>query len=105
MSSVSKVYEKYGQFPNITRDISFIIDNKYNHLDITDTIYGNGGKYLKEVVLFDCYINEKFKNNEKSLAYSLVFESMDRTLKDEEVNVCMDNILSSLKKKYNIVLR
>ena len=31
MSSVSKVYEKYGQFPNITRDISFIIDNKYNH--------------------------------------------------------------------------
>jgi len=105
MPNISNVYEKYGQFPKITRDISFIIDDKHNHLDIIDTVYDNGGKYLKEVVLFDYYINDKFKNNEKSLAYSLVFESMEKTLKDEEINVSMDNILSSLKKKYNIVLR
>jgi len=105
ISNDSNVYQKYGQFPKIVRDISFIIDNKHSHLDIENTVYENGGKYLKEVVLFDYYINEKFKNNEKSLAYSIVFESMDKTLKDEDVNVCIDNILSSLKKKYNIILR
>ena len=36
---------------------------------------------------------------------TIKISDVEKTLKDEEVNVCMDNILSSLKKKYNIILR
>jgi len=98
-------YNKFGQYPSIVRDISFIVDDKYNHSDLETIIYSKGGKYLKKVVLFDYYINDKFDDNQKSLAYSLEFKSNNRTLKDSEINICFENITRALKNKYKIILR
>ena len=36
--------------------------------------------------------------NKKSLAYSLTFRDINRTLQDEEINTVMENIISDLEK-------
>ena len=41
----------------------------------------------------------------KSVAYTLTFRSMDRTLVDEEVNKTMSKILHGLKTNLNATLR
>ena len=44
-------------------------------------------------------------NQEKSITFHLVFRSKNRTLRDEEINELMDNLVKFLKDKFNIKLR
>ena len=44
-------------------------------------------------------------NDKKSMAYNIVFQSDERTLKDEEVVVILDSIIAEIKEKFNGVLR
>ena len=98
-------YHKTGQYPSIVRDISFFVDNKYNHNELVEQIYSSSGKYLNKVILFDHYINDDFDDNKKSLAYSLEFKSNVKTLTDKEINNDINNIIDTLTKKYDIKLR
>ena len=98
-------YNKSGQYPSILRDISFFVDNKYNHKELVEQIYSKGGKFLSNVKLFDYYISKDFDTNEKSLAYSLEFKSLEKTLTDKEVNKDINNIINNLVKSCNIKLR
>jgi phenylalanyl-tRNA synthetase beta chain len=41
----------------------------------------------------------------KSLALGLTFQSQSRTLDDEEVNRCVEQVVDSLKEKFNAELR
>ena len=50
---------------------------------------------MTEPKLFDKFS----KNGRTSYAYRLVFQSMERTLKDEEVNKIMDKIYSNIKER------
>ena len=98
-------YNKSGQYPSILRDISFFVDKKYNHKELVDQIYSKGGKFLSSVKLFDYYISKDFDTNKKSLAYSLEFKSLEKTLTDKEVNKDINNIINNLVKSCNIKLR
>ena len=60
---------------------------------------------MENINLFDIYIDEKTKKDKHSLAYSLKFCSKEKTLIDEEIDNIIRNILSALKKKFNISQR
>jgi len=60
---------------------------------------------LEDVELFDVYRGSNIEENKKSLAYSMIFRSHERTLKEEEVNRSYDLILNKLKKTFNVKLR
>ena len=47
----------------------------------------------------------KINNDKKSVAFSLVFNGIDHTLKDEDVMVIFNNIIKEVKNKYKAVLR
>ena len=64
-----------------------------------------GGRLLKEVKVFDVYQGENVKENEKSLAFSLLFEDATKTLTDEEVMGIFDKIIAAVTKECNAVLR
>ena len=94
-------YVKPSQFPSVIRDISILVDSKIQNLDLEKSIYKKGTNLLKNVVLFDYYKDKNLDSNKISISYSLKFESNSRTLKDKEVDILVENILSFLKKKYN----
>lgn len=48
---------------------------------------------------------KNFGENKKSIAYSLKFRVPDRTLKDEEVNGVMKEIIAELEKSLGAELR
>ena len=62
-------------------------------------------KLLEEAKLFDIYRSEKLGENKKSVAYSLRFRVPDRTLKDEEINSVMTEIIAELEKSLGAELR
>ena len=54
--------------------------------------------------MFDMYTGAGIEEGMKSIAYSLTFGKLDRTLTDEEINSALDKIIKDLE-KIGITLR
>ena len=82
-----------------------IVAKNINSEDIVKVIKKSGGKTLTNIEVFDLYTGENVKENEKSIAYSLTFEDMNKTLSDEEVMLIFNKIISDVEVKLNAKLR
>ena len=98
-------FNKIHSYPSIERDISILINKKYTNQEIQNIIIKNGGKYLKDINLFDLYEGDGVDDDSRSLAYSLKFNSNSKTLTDKEVDISVSKILKNLKSIYNIIQR
>lgn len=98
-------YNQLPKYPSVTRDIALTVQDKILSKEIEDLIWKKSDNILEEVNLFDVYKGKQVQEGYKSMAYSLVFRSKEKTLVDEEVNKTMSKILSTLETKLNIELR
>ena len=87
-------------FPSMSRDIALQVSRKIPAEDLLNTIYKEGGDTLIHVSLFDVYQLEDEDDQNKSLAFSLKFQSNIATLTDSEVDKDVENILQSLNKAH-----
>ena len=101
----SKKYTPITKFPAVERDIAMVVDEKVEVGEIEKIIQKKSKKLLEEAKLFDVYRSEKLGENKKSVAYSLKFRVPDKTLKDEEVNSVMKEIVAELEKVLGAELR
>ena len=99
------IYEPISKFPTIERDIALLVDQTVSCQDIIDTIKTSGGDFLKSIKLFDIYQGDQVEKGKKSVAFNLLFSSLERTLVVEEIDNIIKNILKSLKDKINAELR
>ena len=72
---------------------------------ILRTIKSCGGELLTDISLFDLYTGKELGENQKSLAFSLTFQSPKKTLQDSDVDSIMGKITSQLTKQHNAVQR
>ena len=52
-----------SQFPSIERDISILVSKDFSYKEISKLIYASGGNLLKDVSLFDLYIDSSIDDN------------------------------------------
>jgi phenylalanyl-tRNA synthetase beta chain len=64
-----------------------------------------GGKTLTNLRLFDLFRGEQIGAGKKSLAYSLTYQSDERTLTDDEVLKIRQRIIRQLEKELGAKLR
>ena len=88
-----KIFKSWSIYPFITRDIAVWVPERVSPEALVD-IYKDFGTELLvcEPKLFDSFT----KNEKTSFAYRLVFQSEDRTLTNEEVDVIMKNICEKI---------
>src|SRR5690606_41625979 len=55
------------KFPGVTRDVALLVDETVTHQQIVKTIKENGGKFLKDVHLFDIYQGKGIEDGKKSV--------------------------------------
>lgn len=103
--TLSKTYTKLPKYPQIVRDLSIKVKLNVTHENIENIIKQNGNKLLEDVTLFDVYQGNQIQEGYKSMAYTLSFRDKNKTLEDKEVNLIIDNIISSLKTEVNATLR
>ncbi|MFW6113919.1 MAG: phenylalanine--tRNA ligase subunit beta [Actinomycetota bacterium] len=99
------MYKEIPRFPAVQVDIAVVVNDEVDSIEIERLIRKAGGKLLREVRLFDQYRGEQLGEGEKSLAYSLTFNAMDRTLTDEEARSSYDNIVEVLEENLGARLR
>ena len=97
--------ELLPKYPAISRDLAMLVDTDIAAGEIEQAIVKNGGKFLREVTLFDVYTGKQIAEGKKSLAFAIKFQSGDRTLTDEEADASFRNILSAVESKFHAELR
>ena len=110
-SKQNKKYHEVPKFPAVERDIAIIVDERIEVGEIEKAITRKarkllkGKKSLEELKLFDIYRDEKIGENKKSVAYSLLFRDLSKSLSDDEINPVMEEITKELENKFNAELR
>ena len=101
----SVTFKKASKMPVIRRDIAFLVDNMVSFEQIHSKVLESGIDLLKNIELFDEYGGQGVPVGQRSLAISLTLQNPARTLVDEEINTCIDAIVASLVKAFNVSLR
>ena len=98
-------YKPPTAFPSMSRDIALQVSRDLPAEDLLKTIQKEGGHTLKNISLFDVYQSDEVGDNNKSLAFSLKFQSETTTLTDTEVDADVEKILNSLNKAHGATQR
>lgn len=92
-------------YPEIVKDVAFVVDKKLPVEEIMTTIKDTGKDLLTNISIFDVYMGPNVLETEKSVAFKLTFQSKERTLSDEEVMKIFNQIMVNVKEKFNCKVR
>ena len=98
-------FKEAPKYPSIVKDASFVVDKSISSKEIEKVIKKAGGRLLSNITVFDVYVGDKVKDNEKSIAYSLTFMAEDRTLTEEEVMEKFNEIIKKVTETIPATLR
>ncbi len=99
-----KQYTRMPQYPEVLRDLAVVVGSGVP-AEMMEGVIREKGDALSRVHLFDLYDGKGVPEGSRSLAWSLSFQSGDRTLTDEEVDASMAAIVKALEKEFGAKLR
>lgn len=98
-------YKALPKYPATSRDLAMLVDVDINAADIEKAMTKAAGQNLTQITLFDVYTGKQVEEGKKSLAFSLTFQSNDKTLTDAEIDPAIEKIVAKLQKDFNANLR
>jgi phenylalanyl-tRNA synthetase beta chain len=96
-------YRPIPRYPEIIRDLALVVKADASAADVEATI--RSFPLVSKVALFDVYAGDKIPPGTKSLAFSVRFQSPERTLTDEEVDRTQQKIIERLRHELGAELR
>ena len=94
-------FKKLPQFPEVRRDLAFVINEEVSFDDIQRVIKGAVQQNIfKGSEVFDVYQGENIEKGFKSLAFRIKMQDENATLTDEVLDRQMNNVRTKLQKTY-----
>jgi phenylalanyl-tRNA synthetase beta chain len=94
-----------GAYPGVERDVAMVVGTGVSHESVLNVVSGVAPRELVDIRLFDVYRGESLGQDRKSMAYSMTYRSLERTLTDEEANAFHDRVKAALKQELNAEIR
>jgi phenylalanyl-tRNA synthetase beta chain len=98
-------FQAYSTYPSSARDVSFFASRDITVAELEKAMSQAAGKLLDKVELFDRYEGKNVPEGQRSLAFSLVYRAIDRTLTDEDVEPVHAKVTKALVDKFQVTLR
>jgi len=98
-------FKEVPKYPAIARDIAFILDKETLAGDVQQLIEEIGAPLVKQVDIFDVYEGEHLDEGKKSIAYHLIYQDPEKTLKDDEVEASYEEIVKAVGDKFGGYVR
>lgn len=98
-------YKEPTKYPEVKKDLAFIVDMDVTCDSLEKTIKKAGGRLLTNIDVFDIYTGDNLGNNKKSIAFSVTFSDSSKTLNEDEINNIFNNIIKEVENKNNAILR
>ena len=98
-------YKNFSRYPVSQRDLAFIVEASKSNSELIKLIKSKAGKELVEIKTFDVYQGDNVPEGKKSIAFNLKWQSLSKTLVDEDVDRAVEEIVNFLSKKIKAELR
>jgi phenylalanyl-tRNA synthetase beta chain len=98
-------YEDVITYPAVRQDLAFVVPEQVEAGEVVDAAREAAGSELREVKIFDVYRGEQAGEGKKSIAFSVAFQSPERTLSDEDAAALRQKIADALAERFGAVLR
>lgn len=92
-----------SRFPAVIQDIALLVDVSVPAGDVTRAIAGSS--MVSDVQLFDVYEGGPLPAGKRSLAYQVQFQSLEKTLTDEDVAQARNRLVRRLQHEFKAELR
>ena len=100
-----KKYKPLPKYPSITRDLAVVLDREIPVSNIEDVIWKYGEDIIEKIELFDVYEGEQIPKDKKSVAFSIIYRSYKKTLRDEDVNKVHEKVVKEVEETFKAYLR
>jgi phenylalanyl-tRNA synthetase, beta subunit, non-spirochete bacterial len=97
-------YKPVPKYPMISRDLAFVVDSGMMYNDLRREIK-SFDDLIVEVELFDSYQGDKLGEDKKSLAFHVIYQSLERTLRAEEIDAIQTKLIARLEEKFGAQIR
>jgi len=98
ISSEEHEYRPISRFPAAVRDLAVLVPRGIKVVEVLNKINTAGGKLIRDVDLFDIYEGEELPRGKKNLAFHLIYQAEDRTLRSSEIDEIHQKIIKALEK-------
>lgn len=98
-------YKALPKYPSMARDLAIVVSENVLVGDIQKVIAKHGEGLIEKIELFDIYTGSQIEENMKSIAFSIIYRSHDRTLRDDEINNIQSSIIKDLECEFKAKLR
>ncbi|MBM3190022.1 MAG: phenylalanine--tRNA ligase subunit beta, partial [Chloroflexi bacterium] len=98
-------FRPISRMPVLKIDLAVVVDEAVPADAVASAIRASGGALLVDLVLFDVYRGAQLGAGKKNLAYSLTFQSRDKTLTTEQITRQRDRIVQALEKEHGAQIR
>lgn len=105
VEGVGPSYRPLPKYPAVLRDVAVIVPEEVTSFSVQKVIESLRLDLVEDVRLFDYYAGKPVPEGKKSLAYTITYRSLDRTLTDEEVNALHLAIVDALRVKLGAQIR
>lgn len=102
--STSHVFVPIPKYPSVVRDVAFVSDASYTYEKIVSAMRGED-PLVASVELFDVFESEKLGRGKRSLAFHVTYQSPDRTLFTEEVDMIHARLRENIQKIFHADMR
>jgi phenylalanyl-tRNA synthetase beta chain len=99
------VYEDVISFPAVHQDLAFVLDVGVPAGDVFAAARDAAGPELREIRFLSDYREPPIPDGKKSLAFSVSFQSPERTLTDEDAAGLRERIVAALQSRFGAELR
>lgn len=104
-------FKPFSKHPIVSKDLALVIPKNITAKTILSQLQKIALRSLakevelKDLFLFDIYEGDGIKKNLKSLGFTFVFQALNRTLKDQEVNAIFENIQRRITQEHSYQIR
>ncbi len=97
--------EPLSEYPPMTRDVALLVDEELDAGPIREALKEECGQFATTVRLFDVYRGKGIPAKKKSLAFSVVYRSSERTLTDDEIDAAHGCAVTKIQELFGATQR
>jgi len=99
------LYRDVISFPAVRQDIAVVVPQDVEAGAVVAAAHEAAGEELREARVFDVYTGPPVPEGKKSVAFSVAFQSTERTLSDEDAGALRQAIVDTLADRFGAELR
>ncbi len=98
-------FKAISKYPSVSFDLSMIIKDSVTADEIIDCVNKNAKGKVKNIEIFDIFKGAAIKEDHKSIAISMLFQSDEKTLDEKDIAPVVSDIMNGLRNTLEAIIR